>query len=114
MIIRKSGDTFLIHGTPWVGSGAFAKNESGPLTELFCISHGAQHQIERLSPSAVLALILPQCFLPHWDRSVIESTMACLSDLIAHVPCQRLTFAKQPDVVDYIQNQLTRTTLVAS
>ncbi|MDH5346705.1 MAG: hypothetical protein OEW13_02265 [Nitrospira sp.] len=114
MIIRKSGDTFLIHGTPWVGSGAFAKNESGPLTELFCISHGAQHRIDRLSPSAVLALILPQCFLPHWDRSVIESTMACLSDLIAHVPCQRLTFAKQPDVVDYIQNQLTRTTLVAS
>ena len=26
--------------------------------------------------------------------------MAFLSDLIAHVPCQRLTFAKQPDVVD--------------
>lgn len=114
MIIRKSGDIFLIHGTPWVGSGAFAKNESGPLTELFCISHGAQHQIECLSPSAVLALILPQCFLPHWDRSVMESTMAFVSDLIAQVPCQRLTFAKQPDVVDYIQNQLTRTTLVAS
>lgn len=114
MIIRKSEDAFLIHGTPWVGSGAYAKNESGPLTELFCISHGPQHQIERLSPSAVLALILPQCFLPHWDRTAMESTLAFLSDLIAHVPCQRLTFAKQPDVVDYIQNQLTRASLVAS
>lgn len=114
MIIRRSDDMFLIHGTPWVGSGAFAKNESGPLTELFCISHGAQHQIERLPPGELLALILPQCFLPHWDRSVIESTMSFLSDLIARVPCQRLTFAKQPDVVDYIQNQQTRTTLMAS
>jgi hypothetical protein len=114
MIIRKSGDAFLIHGTPWVGSGAYAKNESGLLTELFCIRHGAQHQIENLTHGAVLALILPQCFLPHWDRSAMESTMAFVSDLIAHVPCQRLRFAKQPDVVDYIQNQLTRTTLVAS
>ncbi len=114
MILRKNGDIFVMHGTPWVGSGVYAKNESGPLTELFCIRHGTQHQIEGLSPGAVLALILPQSFLPHWDRAAMESTMAFLSDLIAHVPCQRLTFAKQPDVVDYIQSQLSRTTLVAS
>jgi hypothetical protein len=114
MIIRKSGETFVIHGTPWVGSGAFAKNESGFLTKLFCISHGPQHQIESLPPSAVLARILPQCFLPHWDRTAMESTLAFLSDLIAHIPCQRLTFAKHPDVVDYAQNQLTRISLVAS
>jgi len=114
MIIRKCGETFAMHGTPWIGSGAFAENESGILTELFCIRHGAQHQIEKLTPGAVLALILPQCFLPHWDRSAMESTMAFLSDLIAHVPCQRLTFAKQPDVVDHIQGQIARTALVAS
>jgi hypothetical protein len=114
VIIRKSEDTFVVHGTPWVGSGAYAKNESGLLTELFCIGHGPQHQIERLSPSAVLARILPQCFLPHWDRTAMEFTLAFLSDLIAHVPCQRLAFAKHPDVVDYILNQLTRTALVAS
>ena len=114
MIIRKSGDAFVMHGTPWVGSGAYAKNESGLLTELFCISHGPQHQIDSLPPSAVLSLLLPQCFLPHWDRPAMESTLAFLGDLIAHIPCQRLAFAKQPDAVDYIQNQLTRTALVAS
>jgi hypothetical protein len=114
MIIRKSRNAFAIHGTPWVGSGAYAKNESGLLTELFCISHGPQHQIESLSPSTVLSFLLPQCFLPHWDRTAMESTLAFLSDLIAHVLCQRLAFAKHPDVVDYIQNQLTRTALVAS
>jgi len=114
MIIRKCGKAFAIHGTPWVGSGAYAKNKSGLLTELFCIGHGPQHQIERLPPSAVLSFLLPQCFLPHWDRTAMESTLAFLSDLIAHVPCRRLAFAKHPDVVDYVQNQLARTTLVAS
>jgi len=114
MIIRKSGATFVMHGTPWVGSGAYAKNESGLLTELLCISHGPRHQIENLSPSAVLARLLPQCFLPHWDRTAMESTMEFLNDLIRHVPCRSLACTKQPDIVDYVQNQLTRTTLVAS
>jgi len=114
MIIRKSEETFVMHGTPWVGSGAYAKNESGLLTELFCIGHGRQHLIESLAPSAVLAWILPQCFLPHWDRIAMKSTLAFLSDLITHVRCQRLTCVKHPDVVDYVQHQLARTTLVAS
>lgn len=114
MIIRENGDAFVIHGTPWVGSGAYAKNESGLLTELFCIGHGPQHRIESLSPTAMLSLLLPQCFLPHWDRTAMESTLAFLNDLIAHVSCQRLAFARHPDVVDYVQKQLTRIALVAS
>lgn len=114
MIVRKNGEGFVIHGTPWVGSGAYAKNESGLLTELFCIRHGQEHRTESMSPTAVLSFLLPQCFLPHWDRTAMESTLAFLSDLIAHIPCQRLAFAKHPDVVDYVQNQLTRTLLVAS
>jgi hypothetical protein len=114
MIIRKSGEVFVIHGTPWVGSGAYAKNESGLLTELYCISRGTQHRIESLPPGAVLARILPQCFLPHWDRTAMESTLAFLNDLIDHIPCGQLAFTKHPDVVDYIQNQPARTALVAS
>jgi len=113
MIIRKMGEIFVLHGTPWVGSGAYAKNESGLLRELFTIGHGPQHQIESLSPSAALALILPQCFLPHWDRAAMETTLAFLSDLVSHIPCRRLVFAKHPDIVDYVQNQLEGIALVA-
>jgi hypothetical protein len=113
-IIRKSRDAFVVHGTPWVGSGAYAKNQSGLLTELFCINHGSEHRIENLPPSAVLARLLPQCFLPHWDRTAMESTLTFLNDLITHIPCRQLSFAKHQDVVDYVQNQPARTALVAS
>lgn len=113
IILRKHGDGVIAYGTPWVGSGAYAKNESGPLTELFCIGHGPQHQIDKLSPAAALALILSQCFLPHWDRTAMESTLEFLSDLASHIPCRRLVFAKRPDIVDYIQNRLEGIALVA-
>lgn len=114
MIIRKSGAAFAIHGTPWVGSGAYAKNESGILTELFCISHGQEHRTDSMSPSAVLSFLLPQCFLPHWDRAAMESTLAFLGDLIAHISCRRLAFAQRQDVVDYVRSHVTRTALVVS
>jgi hypothetical protein len=114
MILRKHGDAVIAYGTPWVGSGAHAKNESGPLTELFCISHGQEHRTDSMSPSAMLSFLLPQCFLPHWDRSAMESTLAFLTDLTAHVPCRQLTFSNQPDVVDYVQNQPTGAASVPS
>jgi hypothetical protein len=114
MILRRSGGDFLMHGTPWVGSGAYAKNESGILTGLFCIRHGQEHRTDSMSPSAVLSFLLPQCFLPHWDRSAMESTLAFLGDLIAHIPCRRLAFAQRQDVVDYVRDHVTRTALVVS
>jgi hypothetical protein len=113
IILRKHGDGVIAYGTPWVGSGAYAKNESGPLTELFCISHGPQHHATSMSPNAMLSFMLPQCFLPHWDRAAMESTLAFLSDLVSHIPCRRLVFAKRPDLVDYVQDQLEGIAVVA-
>jgi hypothetical protein len=43
----------------------------------------------------------------------MESTLAFLSDLASHIPCRRLVFAKRPDIVDYVQNQLEGIALVA-
>jgi hypothetical protein len=114
MVIRKHGKEFMIHGTPWIGNGAYAKNESGLLTELFCIRHGAAHRTEPMSPRAALAWLLPQCFLPHWDRTAMESTLTFLDDVIRHVSCTQLTFAKHPDVVEFLAQQVTKPALVLS
>ncbi|MGH7181946.1 MAG: hypothetical protein ACREJN_08220, partial [Nitrospiraceae bacterium] len=113
-IIRGNGGDFVMHGTPWIGSGAYAKNEAGLLTELFCISHGNVHQIKHMAPGAVLAWVFPQCFLPHWDRAAMESTLEFLDDVILRVPCRSLAFAKDPSVVEYIQSGCATSTAVAS
>lgn len=114
MIIRHDGEGFVMHGTPWIGSGAYAENESVLLTDLFCIRHGEGHRIEHMGAGAVLSWLLPQCFLPHWDRAGMESTLAFLNDLLRHVPCRRLSFAKDSNVVDYVQGQCAAAAAVAS
>ena len=114
MIVRRSGSGVVAYGTPWVGSGQYAKNASGPVTGLYCIRHGTQsHRIETMSPGAIMSVILQQCFLPHWDREAMDSTLAFLSDMIHHVPCRSLAFLKQPDIVDYLDHQSADLSLVS-
>jgi hypothetical protein len=114
MIVRRSGSGVVAYGTPWVGSGQYAKNVSGHVTGLYCIRHGTQsHRIETISPGAIMSVILQQCFLPHWDREAMDSTLAFLSDVIQRVPCRSLAFLKQPDIVDYLYHQSANLSLVS-
>lgn len=114
IILKRDGGAFHLHGTPWIGSGAYAKHASGLLTGLFCIRHGSEHHAELMTHRAALSWVLPQCFLPHWDRPAMESTLAFVSDVVLQVPCMGLAFAKQDDVVDYIHAHCAGTSMVAS
>lgn len=103
VILRRHGTAFFLHGTPWVGSGHYAENSSAPITALFSISHGQeQHSFTRLASSKAATLILQQAFLPHWDRTGLEATLAFLASLTVQIPCRGLSFLNQPDVVDFV------------
>ena len=106
IIIRKIAGRFMIHGTPWVGSGNYAANDRLPLTYLYCISHGTdRHTTSAMSPRAVAQELLRQSFLPLWDREALETTMGIIADLVEHVDCRALAPLKSPDIVDYILAQ---------
>jgi len=106
MILRRLEGAIQLFGTPWPGSGDHAHNQHGLLKGLFCIQHGAKaHRLLRMSPGEVAAFILPQCFLPHWDRAAMDGTLAFLDDLIRTVGCYGLVFANRPDVVEFLNAQ---------
>ena len=106
IIIRKIAGRFMIHGTPWVGSGNYATNDRSPLTHLYCISHGmGRHTTSAMSPRAVTQELLRQSFLPLWDREALETTMGTITDLVQQIDCRALAPLKSPDIVDYILAQ---------
>ena len=106
IIIRNIAGRFIIHGTPWVGSGNYAANDCSPLTHLYCISHGTgAHASARMSPRAVTQELLRQSFLPLWDREGLDRTMGLISDLVQQIDCRALAPLKSPDIVDFILAQ---------
>lgn len=104
IVLRRHRHGIVMHGTPWVGSGEFAANESGPLSRLYCIRHGCdRHTATPLSPPALFRYLLGQCVLPLWDREGLEGTLSFLSELIDLVGGAELAFLNTPDIVDYLE-----------
>lgn len=115
IIIRKVAGEFTVFGTPWPGTGRLAKNQHGPLTALYCIRHGeGAHALRKISPRDFSLFVLRQCFLPHWDREAMNRTLAFLGELIEQTGCFELAFVKKPDIVDYLDKQSCRRSLVPS
>src|SRR5438445_7585215 len=115
IIIRKVSGELVIFGTPWMGSGHQAQNQSGPLTALYCIRQGAgAHALRRLPARDVSLFVLRQCFLPHWDHEAMGGTFAFLDELIERIECFELAFVKNPDIVDYLEEQRLGRSLVPS
>lgn len=103
VIIRKVADEWVAYGTPWVGSGRHANNHQGPLTGIYCISHGERaHALRPISPRDFTLFVLRQCFLPHWDREAMDRTLASLGELVERIGYFDLAFVKSPDIVDYL------------
>lgn len=114
VILCARGTEFLAYGTPWVGSGNYAENDSVSIGGLFEIGHGHdQHTITTLSPSKAAARLLRQAILPYWDRLAIEHTLAFLASLTSEVPCHTLAFLKQADVVDFVHTCLVQEPMAA-
>ncbi|MGH7206012.1 MAG: hypothetical protein ACREI2_07360 [Nitrospiraceae bacterium] len=106
IIIRKVAGEFRVFGTPWPGTSRLAKNQQGPLMALCCISHGqGAHALRRMSAREVSLFVLPQSFLPHWDRDAMDHTLAFLDQLIDQIGCFELAFVKKPDIVAYLEEQ---------
>jgi hypothetical protein len=106
ILLRAVDGVIRVFGTPWPGSGRHARNQQGPLTGLFCIHHGQDgHVLRRMPPGAAASFILPQCFLPHWDRAAMNGTLTFLSTLLETVDCFDLAFMNRPDIVEFITEQ---------
>ena len=115
VIIRNIAGHFMLHGTPWVGSGNYAANMSCSLTQLYCISHGIdRHTTSPMSQRAVAQELLHQSFLPLWDRAAMEKTMEVIGNLVQQVECRALAPLKSPDIVDFILAQRAPHSIAAS
>jgi hypothetical protein len=106
IILRTVEGSIQVFGTPWPGTGGQATNAAGRLQALYCIRHGeGAHALRRMSAREVSLFVLPQCFLPHWDRAAMNGTLAFLGTLIETVDCFELAFMKTPEIVEFLEEQ---------
>ena len=105
IIVRRVGDRFLMFGTPWHGEAALAEPVSVPVTGVFFLEHGATNAVLPLGGAEAATRLLACGFPPFFDRDGLDFTLGFFGELVAHVPCHRLTFAPDPRAVEFVQER---------
>jgi hypothetical protein len=101
-IVRKKGDRFWAHGTPWHGDAKFASAESVVLERIFFLRQGKENAINEIKGIHPVSLFLTTSFPPFWDADGMVYTLQMLTDLTAQVPSQELTFRPDRSIIDFV------------
>jgi hypothetical protein len=101
--VRKKNGGFWLHSTAWHGKGQTAAPATVPLRHLFILDHAGSNHARPLKPFEAVSLLLPRAYLPYWDRSGMEFSLAFLEDLCSSIPCYHLGFTPDRRAVDYVQ-----------
>ena len=106
VIVRPAPAGFALHGTPWHGEERLADPGAAPLAAVFFLDKGASHRLEDLSAADAVARLLAASFVPPFVPSAIDFALGFLGELVRAVPCRRLVFALNDDVVDFVERSL--------
>ena len=71
---------------------------------MFFLEHAPAHQIIALSETEAEREIMTSAWLPLWDRrGGLAETMRLCRELVRSVPCFRLRFRRDSDVIDLVR-----------
>ncbi|HDL63868.1 MAG TPA: hypothetical protein ENH12_00615 [Proteobacteria bacterium] len=101
IIMRKSGDDYLIFGTPWNPRPEFQKADSAPLRGIFFLHHSPENQIVRLNQFFTIQEMLQQAFMPFNERDELDRAVSILEDAICRVPSYSFGFRPDQSAVVY-------------
>lgn len=102
IVVRKTGETFRMYGTPWPGEGGFAVNRGVQLKRLMFLSKGPENRITELPLSAAISRLLPVMSVPWYDRNKVLPMMDFCENLITRVPVYEFSFRPDASAVDFL------------
>ncbi len=100
-----AGAGWRVAGTPWHGSGRFARNETVPLQGVFLLEQAPRNRVETLSgPNRRLALLHAASvawFSEEWSQAGLDA----LDRLARELPTRRFCFAPTRSAVDVLDRE---------
>ena len=83
-LIKISGETPLVFGTPWCGKEGLNTNISVPLQAILCLERSEENSMDELRPAEAFRSLLPQIYRPE-DPEAARRMLSMLSRLTEQV-----------------------------
>ena len=97
-----------MHGTPWHGEAAVARNESAPAHGLLFLEKGDRNEVRPISRRETLARLLPAASLPWYDPPHRDQGLLACDAVLRGAPAGVFTFRPEPGAVEALEAFLDR------
>jgi hypothetical protein len=100
--VRYINNIPMLCGTPWSGSSDNFTNQIVPLNCIVMLEQSTYNSIEEVKVSKALQLLMPRCFMPYYDKNMMNEAMNTLEKLISDVPVYHLKCLPEYKAVELV------------
>lgn len=105
-LIQKTGDKYLVYGSPYAGTSNIYTNISVPICAIIVLSQGSENRIEQLNGAKAFSYIYKESTICTWDTWFVSQYTNLLIDLLCNVSVYHLTCRPDKEAVDLVKNAL--------
>ena len=95
-LIRVTGDTACVYGTPWDGKHRLSSNVSVPVRAVCILERGAENSIEGINISDAMPMLIQQAYRPS-DPAALQKTLTLIDKMTSCVKLYRMKCSMDPE-----------------
>ena len=100
------GESPIVYGTPWAGKEGLNKNIGVNLCGIVLLDRGAENEIEKVSFSQIMPVLIQQSYRPK-TREGVQKSMNLLCELCKNVPLYHLQCNMLPEAAWTVYNTVS-------
>ena len=108
-MVYLKGEEYVLAPTPWRGELPYVNNLTVPLNKLFFLEKDTVNKIEPVSVPEFYNMALRTCFMPFWDRDLLNKMAMRLERFLtaSSDKLYRVSFNKDSDFLKYLQEHFS-------
>jgi len=108
VVLRRRGEGFEVHGSPWAGDEKVASAARAPLAALGFLAKASADELRPVGPSEALSRLVPTASLLDWEGDLSAEAFAVCRAVTRAVPAFELRFRREGDVAGLVRALLDR------
>lgn len=102
--VRIIDEVPYVYGTPWCGSSREIVNSRSPLEAIVLIEQAAENKIRSLTKQEAVSRIFPRCFLPYYNKQLLEMALGTVEKIIINTPVYLLGCRPDKEAMELVFN----------
>jgi hypothetical protein len=106
--VRLIDNEAYVYGTPWSGTISECNNSNAPLSAIVMLEQATENYICKLSTNDAILKLMPRCFLPYYDRDLMNIAISNLESILKKLPVYLLKCRPDREAVELVYKTIWR------